>query len=203
MLSFVLSRKDFKECDQVISLYTLEKGKVEALAKGVKKIISKNAASLEPFSFIEAEIVPGKQIDRVTRVQNIKLYKNIRADLAKCLAAGYTVNFLDKILQPGAPDKELFNLLGGWLDFLDTSVVFQPILLDAFFVKLYRILGFDMTETSQPSAILKFLQSGNWTAINDFKTEDEEAKTAHQEILKFVEFHTERPVKDWVLSCQF
>ena len=62
MLAFVLSRRDFREYDQSISLYTLEKGRLEVLARGVKKILSKNAAHLEPFCLIEAEIIQGKEI---------------------------------------------------------------------------------------------------------------------------------------------
>ena len=53
-----LERFKDSENDQIISLYTLEKGKQEVLARGVKKITSKNSAHLEPFSFVEVEIVP-------------------------------------------------------------------------------------------------------------------------------------------------
>jgi DNA repair protein RecO (recombination protein O) len=52
MMAIVLSRRDFRENDQMIVLYTLEKGKIEALAKGIKKTVSKNAAFLEPFFFV-------------------------------------------------------------------------------------------------------------------------------------------------------
>ena len=42
MLAIVLSRRDFREFDQIVSLYTKEKGKLEVLARGVKKITSKH-----------------------------------------------------------------------------------------------------------------------------------------------------------------
>ena len=38
MLSIVLARRDFKENDQIISLFTEEKGKMEVLARGLKKL---------------------------------------------------------------------------------------------------------------------------------------------------------------------
>ena len=61
MLSIVLNRHDFRENDQMVSLYTKERGKVAVLAKGIKKITSKNSASLMPFSLLEADILPGKE----------------------------------------------------------------------------------------------------------------------------------------------
>ena len=42
MYAIVLMRRDFRENDQIITFYTKDNGKVEVLARGVKKIISKN-----------------------------------------------------------------------------------------------------------------------------------------------------------------
>ncbi|MFZ2978199.1 MAG: DNA repair protein RecO, partial [Candidatus Magasanikiibacteriota bacterium] len=69
MKAIVLSRRDFREADQIISLYTLEKGKMEILARGIKKITSKNSAHLEPFSLVEAEIIFGKELNYLGAVQ--------------------------------------------------------------------------------------------------------------------------------------
>jgi len=62
MHSIVLSRRDLKEFDQIITLYTLEQGKIEVLAKGVKKILSKNSSSLLEGNLIEAEVIQAKEI---------------------------------------------------------------------------------------------------------------------------------------------
>ena len=66
MQAIVLARRDIKENDQIVSFYTLEKGKVELLARGVKKITSKNSAHLEPFSFVDVEVTEGKEINYLT-----------------------------------------------------------------------------------------------------------------------------------------
>ena len=39
MLGIVLSRRDIREFDQLIVFYTREKGKIEVLARGIKKIL--------------------------------------------------------------------------------------------------------------------------------------------------------------------
>src|SRR3989339_922863 len=123
MQSIILSRRDIREYDQMISLYTLEYGKVEALARGVKKILSKNAAYLEPFCFVEAEIIPGKEIARLWSVTPINIFKNIRADLDASLAAGYVMDLVDKNIHGGEADKRMFALIKSWLEWVDQDVL--------------------------------------------------------------------------------
>ena len=95
MLSIILSRRDIKEYDQMIHLYSEEKGKMELYARGVKKIISKNTAHLEPFSVVLVDIAHGKEINYITRVQNVDYMPAIRKDLHKSMCAYYVVSLLD------------------------------------------------------------------------------------------------------------
>jgi len=142
MLSIILSRRDFRENDQIVSLYTLERGKVEALARGVKKIISKNSAYLEPFFLVEAEIIPGKELNHLVKAQPISIFKNIRADLHKSLMAGYVMNLLEKFLQNGEKDVRVFNLIMKWLEFLDGNEIKSNSLIYSFIIKFLNLLGF-------------------------------------------------------------
>jgi len=142
MEAIVLARRDFREFDKIISFYTKENGKVELLARGVKKIISKNSAHLEPFSYLRVEIAKGKEIDHLTKVIPINFFAKIRQKMDKSLAAGFIVSFLEKMTETGEPDKRIFNLLLGWLKFADKAVSFNFILLDAFMINLFSALGF-------------------------------------------------------------
>jgi len=142
MIAFVLSRRDFRETDQIITLYTLEKGKIEALAKGIKKIISKNSAFLEPFFLVEAEIIAGKELNRLASVQPVESFKKIRADLAKSLSAGMVVNFISRLLYDNEREIKIFNLLHGWLNYLENLDKSSAVLSFSFMVKLLAMLGF-------------------------------------------------------------
>ena len=147
MQAIVLARRDIKENDQIVSFYTLEKGKVELLARGVKKITSKNSAHLEPFSFVDVEVTEGKEINYLTKVHPINYFISIRKNLEKSLAAGFLVSTLNKLLHEGENDERIFNLTIGWLEYLSLeSSVCRLQLLDAFFVKFLSLLGFDITE---------------------------------------------------------
>lgn len=142
MEAIVLARKDFREYDQLISFYTKEYGKIELLARGVKKIVSKNSAHLEPFSNVLVETAKGKEIDHLTRVVPILFFANIRQNLSKSLSAGYLVYFLEKLLETGEADKRVYDITLDWLKFTDKTENFQPILLDGLIFVLLSMLGF-------------------------------------------------------------
>ena len=150
MIAVVLGRRDFHEADQIISCYTKEKGKVELLARGVKKITSKNSAHLEPFSLVDIEIAPGKGIDHLTKVQPINYFVNIRNDLQKSLSAGYVVSLLDKVLHVGEKDEKLFSATLNWLEHFNLQLTTYNLqLVDDYIVSLLHCLGYDIKEVNK------------------------------------------------------
>lgn len=176
MQSLVLSRRDFRESDQIISFYTLEKGKVEVLARGVKKITSKNSAHLESFSYVEAEIISGKELSHLGGVQPINYFINIRQDLQKSLTAGYIVDLLDKIIHEGEKDEKLFGVTLNFLEQLNLeSTICDVKLVDGYIVTLLHCLGFDIEvvkKNPDHKFIYKFLQQnldrkvGDWACVD-------------------------------------
>jgi len=206
MQAIVLSRRDFREFDQVISCYSLDKGKIDLLARGIKKITSKNSAHLEPFSYVDVEVVGGK-IDHLTKVQVIKYFKNIRGDLEKSLAASYIVSIIDKLVEAGESDKRIFGILLNWLEFVDYLEKFNIVLLDAFIVKLLFLLGLDITQANnlnpELEKNLELLNNGDWELVNRLKFESGEYQKLHSFIYKFTVFQTEKELKNWLKLAKF
>lgn len=202
MLSIVLSRRNIRESDQLISLYTKEEGKLQALARGVKKITSKNSAHMEPFALLKAEIIPGKEVSHLGSVQSINIFKNIRADLEKSLLSAWSVSITDKLLRPGEPDKRIFELLVGWLEFLDQPAVSsQLIYLDAFAAKLFVLLGYDISFDEKIGVLeksqLTTLVNGGWNSLNNLRLNAAEAALLHRIIYQFAVYHGEVKLGDW------
>lgn len=142
MEAIVLARRDFREYDQIISLYSKEKGKQELLARGVKKIVSKNAAHLEPFSCVFAASVPGREINYLTNVQPVDAFARIRAHFEKSLAAQYVVSLIDRLVDVSVSDQKMFVLLKTWLDYVDKAPKMHELLIDGFVAKFFATLGF-------------------------------------------------------------
>lgn len=143
MRAIVLSKKDFRESDQLTTLYTEDHGKIELLSRGIKKIISKQAAFLMPFSLVEIEIAQGQEIDHLIRTQPIQLFKNIRQNLKKSLMADYVVKLVDQLTVSNERDERIFNLLVSWLEFIERIEFVRDSLVVSFISKLLHYLGFE------------------------------------------------------------
>lgn len=120
MYSFVLKRSDLREQDQIVTLYTLEKGKVDALARGVKKILSKNSAYLLPVFLIDVEVLSGKEVNHLTKAVPVFVYKNILEDLNK-MSLLQTVFKWVNILTRYESEPKIFLLIKNWMEFLDKT----------------------------------------------------------------------------------
>ena len=142
MLSIVLSRRDFRESDQIISLFSKDKGKLELLARGVKKIKSKNSAHLEPFSLVDIVVEKGKEIEHLTKVQPVEFFSGVRKNLEKSLATSYIISLTDRLTQVGEREGRIFEALVSWLRFVDPSKEFNSTLVDGYIVILLYCLGF-------------------------------------------------------------
>lgn len=142
MLAIVLARRDFREADQIVAFYTREKGKLELLAKGVKKITSKHSGNLLLGALAEIEIADGKEINYLTKVQPICIFKNFRKDLLKSLAVNYVLNFTDKALSVNESDENVFVLLREWLLFADGAEKIGESMVYGYIIKFLGCLGY-------------------------------------------------------------
>jgi DNA repair protein RecO len=208
MLSIVLGRRDWRENDQIITLYTEEKGKVEALARGIKKIISKNSPAVMPFCLLNAEIIPGKEIARLGAAEPISIFKNIRANLTKSLAAGFAVKILGRLSHLGEPDKKIFALFVSWLKFLDNNnTKFNLIYLDALFAKLFIYLGFDISHDEKlnnlEKAKLNNIINLSWEKLASLNLIQSELIRVHKAVHKFAVYHAEIKIADWQKLANF
>lgn len=202
MRAIVLARRDFREYDQIISVYTKDFGKMELLARGVKKIISKQSAHLEPFSLVDIETAHGKEIDHLIKVQSQNVFKDIRSDLQKSLAAQYVVSLTDRLVQAGERDERIFNILQSSLHYVNLSIFqsFNLSLLDGYIVTLLHCLGFSILQSpdfAKWNDRLEIMEQGDWEAISQLLYDEQ----LHRKIYEFLVYQTERKVSDWAKIC--
>jgi DNA repair protein RecO (recombination protein O) len=77
----VLRSFRFGEADRVLHLYTLDRGRIGALAKGVRKTKSRFGARLEPFSHVELLLHQGSgELHTVTGVSLVDAHRPTRED---------------------------------------------------------------------------------------------------------------------------
>lgn len=141
MQAIVLARQNIREYDEIITVFSLEGGKQNLLARGTKKIISKNAAHLEPCNFINLEYVNGRQLNHITKVNPLNDYEYIRLDAMKSMIAQYASFILYSVLEEGDSDSNIFNLLKSFLNVLNCNGRTNRLLLDTFLLQLFSYLG--------------------------------------------------------------
>ena len=143
MYGIVLSRRDFREADQVITILTAEEGKREYIARGVKKIVSKNTSHLEPATLISFGIAEGKkEFSYLTNVQPVESFFHLRQSLPTLHIIGYSLDALFTMLKEGEADSDIYQLYISYLRFLNSQEQVRLLLLDAFLIKLFSHLGY-------------------------------------------------------------
>jgi DNA repair protein RecO (recombination protein O) len=116
----VLRHKDWGEADQLLTLYTRELGKVRAVAKGARKVTSRKAGHLQPFTQVTLQLARGRDLLIVTQAETINAFLAIGVDLLKTGYASYVIELLDRFTyDDDGGHSSTFKLLVETLDRLE------------------------------------------------------------------------------------
>jgi DNA repair protein RecO (recombination protein O) len=107
----VLRHNDWGEADRLLGLFTLEMGKLRVLAKGVRKLRSRKAGHLEPFTRVSLLLARGRDLPLITQAETIEAYLPLREDLAGATYASYVVELLDRFTYEEGENRALYRLL--------------------------------------------------------------------------------------------
>lgn len=109
--AIVLRQRKLGEADRIVYLYTADLGKVEAIAKGVRKARSRLAGHVEPLTHAMFQLAQGRSLDVLTQAEAIESFQAIRDDLDRLSRALYCCELLDKFTEPRQEHVDLFRLL--------------------------------------------------------------------------------------------
>jgi DNA repair protein RecO (recombination protein O) len=138
----VLRHADWGEADRLLTLYTRERGKVRALAKGARKIRSRKAGHLEPFTHVTLQLARGRDLFIVTQADTMDAYLPIHENLVKTSHAAYVVELLDRFTyEDDSENHNIFRLLTDALARLEKET--DPWLVIRYYeVQLLDLLGY-------------------------------------------------------------
>jgi len=111
----VLRSRVLGETDRLIVLYTVEEGKLSAVAKGARRANSKLAAAVQSFAYGRYGLARGKSLDVVTQCQLRDSFYGLRTDLDRLTAGCAIAELVDRVVDDRHPDEQLFNLILGAL----------------------------------------------------------------------------------------
>jgi DNA repair protein RecO (recombination protein O) len=107
----VLRHQDWGEADRLLWLFTREQGKLRAVAKGVRKMRSRKAGHLEPFTRVSLLLAEGRDLLIITQAEAQETYQPLREDLVRMGYAAYVVELLDRFTYEEGENSALFRLL--------------------------------------------------------------------------------------------
>lgn len=117
--AIVMRRTDVGEADRVLTLLTPDHGKLRAIAKGIRKPVSRKAGHLELLTRVDLLLAHGRDLDHITQAQSLDVYPQVREDLARLAHASYVIELLDRFTVEQQEAGELYLLLRWALSTLD------------------------------------------------------------------------------------
>jgi DNA repair protein RecO (recombination protein O) len=138
----VLRHADWGETDRLLTLYTRERGKLRAIAKGARKIRSRKAGHLEPFTRVTLQLARSHDLPIVTQADTLDAYLPIHENLVKTGQAAYIVELLDRFTyEDDTENHGIFRLLTEVLTRLEKEL--DPWLAIRYYeVRLLDLLGY-------------------------------------------------------------
>jgi len=138
----VLRKVDYGEADRILTLLTLERGKIPAIAKSVRKSKSRMAGQLDVFSHGKMLLAEGKSMDVVTQFQRITENSALGAELKRASVASVVVEVADKIMEERHAAPEMFGLVVQALAHLSDRTIPPSAELADFLMRVLAELGY-------------------------------------------------------------
>jgi DNA repair protein RecO (recombination protein O) len=118
--AIVLRSIRFGEADRILHLYTPHRGRVGAIAKGVRRTRSRFGGRLEPFFRLRIELHEGRgELMTVTGAQTLDGYAALRGDARALDGAARACDAVARLFDTGEAHPGVFNLLCRVLSLLD------------------------------------------------------------------------------------
>jgi DNA repair protein RecO (recombination protein O) len=117
----VLRTYKLAEADRIVVLYCRSRGKVRAVAKGVRRTRSKFGSRLEPGSVVQLQLYEGRNLDIITQAERLESFSELRADLDRYGRAALLLEIIDSAVDEQESNPALFKMLTGALRELERS----------------------------------------------------------------------------------
>lgn len=139
----VLRQHKLGEADRIVTLLTRDHGLIRAVAKGVRRTRSKFGARLEPFTHVDVQLHPGRNLDIVTQVVALDAFaSDIVGDYGRYTTACAILETAERLAgEERAPMPPLQKLTVGALRALADGTRSRELVLDAYLLRAMGIAG--------------------------------------------------------------
>ena len=115
----VLKKKEMKEADLQVTLFSKDYGKIMATAYGIRKSNKRNVVSLNPLNEVEITLSQKNNYYVIKEVEIIKNFNSIIKNINKLEISLYVLDSIDKIYYMTNENGDFFDKLVEILAFID------------------------------------------------------------------------------------
>lgn len=115
----VLARRNIGEADSILTVFSLDQGRFDGVARGIRKARSRMGGHLEPLSRVKVLLAQGRTLDVFTQAQAVTVPRRVHEDLDRYAAATYAAELVRRFVPEREPQPWLYGLLVGLLEVLE------------------------------------------------------------------------------------
>ncbi len=196
----ILKRHNLGEADRILTVFSLQKGKISVLAKGVRRITSRRGGNVELLNRSLMYLHPAKSFLILTEAQVLDTYQKLKENLTLSTHAFHIIELIDKLTAENQENRILYEDLVNILQRLSRNP--RQILIRAFEAKILSNLGFisfrENKETGEIGEILEKLEVLPWDKIEKLEINQKQAL----ELERVLQYHVERVIEGRLKSRQ-
>lgn len=138
----VLRTHKLGEADRIITMLTRGRGKVRAVAKGVRRTKSRFGARLEPGMHVDVQCYEGRNLDTVTQAVGVDSWGHTLASrYSDWTAAAAILETADRLTEEHEVSVQQYHLLCGALRTLTAGEHDSSLVLDAYLLRALAAAG--------------------------------------------------------------
>ena len=143
--AIILHSRKQGETSKILSMYTLEFGKLSVMAKGSRGIRSKHTGALETFSHVSIIFYYKQErgLQYLSQVSLLSRFPSLFTELGKLSLASIPCEIIARTEDEGHPNPELYSLLLHTLQAIDQAGKASKQIIRAFKLKFLSISGFE------------------------------------------------------------
>lgn len=106
----IIRVRDYNEADRIVTIFTRNHGKVQAIAKGCRKQKSRKRGIIQLFTYGDFALYRGRSLDTITQCQGRESFSALRENLDRMAYGIYMAELLDGFVNSEEPQEDLFCL---------------------------------------------------------------------------------------------
>lgn len=158
LTAIVLKRNNFSDTDRFITVFSRERGKIDLLAKGVRKLHSKKRSSLEIGNLVKLHCVQGKKTPLITQAELITTFSSSKSSLTQITQAYQILEIVDSLTVETVEHPQVFHQLHRLLSRIQTPGNHRIAIINTI-KSILTDLGFGLPETDSETNLKNHLES--------------------------------------------